>query len=119
MEKRDNEIFMQSPDRRYLAMQGKLLRRASTSVKGRCRGPGEACPSEAWLSRTREPKRRVKLGCGQGEAREALPRTRAGRGEGLRSLAEAGPVANEASETWLRTGKVGDSEAWPERRRGE
>ena len=32
MEKRDNEIFMQSPGRRYLAMQGKQLRRETTSV---------------------------------------------------------------------------------------
>ena len=37
MEKRDNlnQIFVQSPGRRYLAMQGKLLRRATTSVNGR------------------------------------------------------------------------------------
>ena len=40
MEKRDSEIFMQSPGgpgpgRRYLAMQGKLLRRETTSVKAR------------------------------------------------------------------------------------
>ena len=30
MEKRNNEIFMQSPGRRYLAMPGKLLRRTTT-----------------------------------------------------------------------------------------
>ena len=35
MEKRDNEISMQSPGHRYLAMQGKQLRRATTSVKVR------------------------------------------------------------------------------------
>ena len=35
MEKRDKEIFMQSPDRRCLAMLGKLLRRATNSVNGR------------------------------------------------------------------------------------
>ena len=32
MEKRDNEIFMQSPGRRYLAMPGKQLCRETTSV---------------------------------------------------------------------------------------
>ena len=32
MEKRDNEIFMQSSGSRYLAMLNKLLRRATTSV---------------------------------------------------------------------------------------
>ena len=32
MEKRDNEIFIQSPGRRYLAMPGKQLRRETTSV---------------------------------------------------------------------------------------
>ena len=37
MEKRDsdNKVFMQSPGSRYLAMQGKLLHRANTSVNGR------------------------------------------------------------------------------------
>ena len=37
MEKRDNrdEIFMQSPGRRYLAIPGKLLHRETTSVKVR------------------------------------------------------------------------------------
>ena len=35
MEKRDNEIFMKSPGRRYLAKQGKQLRRKTTSVKVR------------------------------------------------------------------------------------
>ena len=35
MEKRDNKIFMQSPCRRYCAMQGKLLHRATTRVNGR------------------------------------------------------------------------------------
>ena len=35
MEKRDNEIFMQSPDRRYLAMQGNKLSRETTSVNER------------------------------------------------------------------------------------
>ena len=35
MEKRDNEIFMQSPGRRYLAKLGKQLRRETTSVKVR------------------------------------------------------------------------------------
>ena len=34
MEERDNEIFMQSPGRRYLAMPGKLLRKATASVHG-------------------------------------------------------------------------------------
>ena len=33
MEKRENEIFMQSPGRRYLAITGKQLRRKTTSVK--------------------------------------------------------------------------------------
>ena len=36
MEKRDNEIFMQSHGRRYLAMQGKQLSRETISVKVRC-----------------------------------------------------------------------------------
>ena len=35
MEKRDNEIFMQSPGHRYLAMQGKQQCRETTSVKVR------------------------------------------------------------------------------------
>ena len=35
MEKRNHEIFMQSPGRRYLAMPGKLLRRKTTSINGR------------------------------------------------------------------------------------
>ena len=35
MEKTFNEIFMQSPGSRYLAMQVKLLRRASTSINRR------------------------------------------------------------------------------------
>ena len=35
MEKRDNEFFMQSPARRYLAMPGKLFLRATTSINGR------------------------------------------------------------------------------------
>ena len=35
MEKRNNEIFMQSPAHRYLAMPGKLLRRTTTSINGR------------------------------------------------------------------------------------
>ena len=35
MEKRDNEIFMQSPGRRYLAMPGKQQRRETTSVNER------------------------------------------------------------------------------------
>ena len=33
MEKRDNEISMQSPGRQYFAMPGKQLRRETTSVK--------------------------------------------------------------------------------------
>ena len=35
MEARDNEFFMQSPGRQYLAMPGKLLRRATTSINAR------------------------------------------------------------------------------------
>ena len=35
MEKRDNEIFMQSPGRRYLAKLGKQLRRETTSINER------------------------------------------------------------------------------------
>ena len=35
MEKRENRIFMQSHGRQYLAMLGKLLRRTTTSLKGR------------------------------------------------------------------------------------
>ena len=35
MEKRDKEIFMQSPGRRYLAKLGKQLRRETTSVNER------------------------------------------------------------------------------------
>ena len=35
MEKRNNEIFMQSPGRQYLVMQGKQLSRETTSVNER------------------------------------------------------------------------------------
>ena len=59
---RDNEIFMQSPGRRYLTMPGKRLRRETTSVKVRfgstlkCKKKGQCIgrkqesifESEAW-----------------------------------------------------------------------
>ena len=52
MEKRDNEIFMQSPGCRYLAMSGKQLRRETTSVEER-------------ISSTANPRYRArkKVGC--------------------------------------------------------